>query len=83
MDISFLFKHQNHVTTGCEPKETKMKHKKYILFQFSEFYPCGGMNDLTGSFDTLAEARKQIKLSAYGHSEIVDRDTWTVFEDDN
>lgn len=50
--------------------------KKYILFKFYTCYPGGGMNDLSGSFDTIKEA----KASAIDCDEfqIVDRDTWRV-----
>lgn len=32
-----------------------MKYKKYIVFQYDDHYPGGGLGDITGSFDTLPE----------------------------
>ncbi len=29
--------------------------KRYMLFEFDKYYPCGGMSDFTGSFDSLEE----------------------------
>jgi hypothetical protein len=32
------------------------KHKRFLVFKYDNFYPCGGTNDLQGSFDSLSEA---------------------------
>lgn len=37
----------------------KMKLKRYLVFEFEQYYPAGGWNDFVGSFDTLEEARKK------------------------
>ena len=30
--------------------------KKYLLFTFNEYYPCGGFEDYVGAFDSIEEA---------------------------
>lgn len=55
-----------------------MKYKKYILFQYHQYYPGGGLGDITDSFDTLEEARTKAVEKYYDYNEIVDRDTWEV-----
>lgn len=37
------------------------KLKRYLLFTFSSYYPCGGAEDFVGSFDTFEEAEENIK----------------------
>jgi len=34
--------------------------KRYWLFQFFKYEACGGMDDFTGSFDTIDEAMEKI-----------------------
>lgn len=29
--------------------------KRYLVFAFDHYYPCGGWNDFVESFDTMAE----------------------------
>ncbi len=48
--------------------------KKYILFAYDHYYPCGGMNDFAGSFDTIESAHRI--GSEFNDYHIVDRDTW-------
>lgn len=55
--------------------------KKYIVFAYGYYYPCGGMSDVIGSFDTLAEAEAEFAAHSYEAGEIVDRDTWEVVRD--
>jgi hypothetical protein len=43
--------------------------KKYMLFCFSQYYPCGGMNDFKGYFDTLDEILHIVKF--YEHTQIL------------
>lgn len=31
--------------------------KRFLLFSFPEYYPCGGMGDVKHQFDTIEEAR--------------------------
>lgn len=32
--------------------------KRFVVFGFDQFYPCGGWNDHVESFDSLEEAEK-------------------------
>lgn len=50
-------------------------YKKYILFQYDQYYPCGGLEDIQGSYDTLDEATKLAKEIESDFNEVVDRDT--------
>jgi hypothetical protein len=50
--------------------------KKYIVFGFFGYYPSGGMDDLRGDFDSLAEVREFMALGEYDYYHVVDRDTW-------
>lgn len=34
------------------------KIKRYLVFDYSDYYPGGGWDDFVDSFDTLEEARK-------------------------
>lgn len=43
--------------------------KRYLVFDYGDYYPGGGWNDFVGSFDSLEEAR------ASEHREIVDTQT--------
>ena len=52
--------------------------KKFVLFQYSQYYPSGGMSDIEGSFDTLQEALDFIKVHWRDFNEVVDRDTWEI-----
>ena len=57
-------------------------YRKYILFQYDQDYPTGGLNDIHNSFDTLNEAIEQVKKDAdylpSDFNEVVDRDTWKI-----
>lgn len=55
-----------------------MTYKKYILFQFEDYYPGGGMSDIRESFDTVKEAEDFVAAQKWkpDNSELVDRDTW-------
>ena len=53
--------------------------KRYILFQFDTYYPRGGIEDIEGSFDTIAEAKQFVNDNThYCFSYAVDRDTWEI-----
>jgi hypothetical protein len=32
--------------------------KRYLVFQFDQYYPSGGWSDFTGAYDTLTQALK-------------------------
>lgn len=51
---------------------------KYILFQYDQYYPAGGLEDIHESYDTLDEAIKQAKEEPSDFNEVVDRDTWEM-----
>lgn len=57
--------------------------KKFVRFEWGRYYPQGGMHDMTGSFDTLQEAKDQ-EYNPFGDHydvpaiQIVDRDSWQV-----
>lgn len=53
-----------------------MKYKKFIVFQFEQYYPQGGLNDIKGSFDSLEEAIAFIQKNRQDYNQIVNRDTW-------
>lgn len=38
--------------------------KKYLLFTFGDYYPCGGMNDYEGAFDSVEEAMRAFSSKA-------------------
>jgi len=59
--------------------------KKYVIFAYYHFYPCGGLDDIVTSVDTRSEALTWLKENATHHDykKVVDRDTWEiVYEND-
>lgn len=36
--------------------------KRYLIFRFDDYYPCGGMHDLVGQYDTLDEVRENCPI---------------------
>ena len=57
-----------------------MKYKKWIVFAFSQYYPSGGLGDIVGSFDELDDAYKCMRETNNDYAEIVDRDTWEIYD---
>lgn len=49
------------------------KDKRYLLFTYSNYYPLGGLCDMSNSFDTEAEAIKYARESVDDYQEIYDR----------
>lgn len=47
--------------------------KRYLVFSFDQYYPCGGWNDFKGSFDTYEEA-----YAFKGMTQVVDSATGKV-----
>lgn len=39
--------------------------KRYLLFQYPDYYPGGGWQDFTGSFDSVEEARQVVLAPEY------------------
>lgn len=62
-----------------------MKYKKYIVLKWDQYYPIGGLGDISDSFDDLAEAEAHADGSddswKSDYSMIVDRDTWKEVRD--
>jgi hypothetical protein len=52
-----------------------MKPKRYIVFQYEDYYPSGGWGDLQGSFDTLEEARAFAQENRHDNTDIIDLET--------
>lgn len=57
--------------------------KKYILFQYLDYYPDGGMGDFAGSFSSGSEILNFCKSQRmnYDSYEVVDRDTWEIMKE--
>lgn len=55
--------------------------KQFVLFEFYEYYPSGGLADVSGSYDTLEEAEQKYNESEAEYCYIVDRDTWQVIKE--
>jgi hypothetical protein len=57
-----------------------MKKKKFIVFQYYSYAPSGGLEDISGDFDTIEEAMvlidKAVEEDSYDVNIIIDRDTW-------
>ena len=50
-----------------------IKDKRYLVFGCYTHYPYGGLDDLTGSFDSAQEARDYANNLTYDFIEIYDR----------
>lgn len=46
--------------------------ERYILFKFSQYYPCGGWSDFSGSYETEELAREAWDNSPGDYGQIVD-----------
>jgi hypothetical protein len=42
--------------------QSKFNKGRYLLFAGCQYYPSGGWDDFKGSFDTIDEAKEQIKI---------------------
>ena len=47
--------------------------KRYLIFGFDTYYPCGAMNDLITSVDTVEECKEVIDKSSREYHDIYDR----------
>ncbi len=45
--------------------------KRFLVFEWDGYDPCGGQDSTSGSYDTLQEAREN--RGCYGYGEILDR----------
>ena len=50
-----------------------MKHKRYLVFCFYDYYPGGGIGDVKDSFDDLPEAIAYCKDQSYDYRYVYDR----------
>ncbi len=70
--------------------------KRYAIFKYATFYPCGGWNDFICAFQSLEEAQKTINtenvsedekflrsVDAGDHFQIVDLVTLEIIEGDD
>jgi hypothetical protein len=56
--------------------------KRYILLAWEDYYECGGLNDIVGSFDTIQEAVDVYNTkTTWNHYQLVERDTWKILEE--
>lgn len=60
--------------------------KKYLLFVFDDYYPCGGFEDYVGLFDTIELAHEHWKNTAREYTlsncQIVDCTTYEIVKED-
>lgn len=58
--------------------------KRYLIFQYDKYYPCGGFHDFINAHDTLEEATKEFTRIVkdldlgYGFCDIVDMETLKI-----
>lgn len=57
--------------------EVILDKKRYILFGFYTYYPCGGMDDAIMSFDTLEELIENSSYCWYDYYNILDTESFT------
>lgn len=49
------------------------KHKRYLYFEYSDYYPRGGLSDLAETFDDEKDAIEFAKKSDCSYKEVYDR----------
>ena len=52
--------------------------EKYVVFQYSQYYPRGGLDDISEDFESLEDAIIFCTKNPRDYNEIVDRDTWEI-----
>jgi len=52
----------------------------YMLFAGYDNYPCGGMRDFEGNFQTIADAVAQASAGEYEWWHVVEKDSVTIVE---
>jgi len=54
------------------------KYKKFILMQWYDYYPAGGLGNIVDSFDTLEDAKRNAEENDEPKDNVAvyDRDTW-------
>lgn len=53
--------------------------KRFIVFDYPDYYPAGGVNDFVGDFETEEDA-KTFKNSSSGYRDIIDTQDGTCLE---
>ena len=61
--------------------------KRYIIFFYEHYYPCGGMNDILGYSDSLKDANKMLierikQIPEYRRENWFDHNSCDVFDTD-
>ena len=51
---------------------------KYLVFEFDQYYPCGGWNDFVGMRFTLEEAQELVSTLRADNAQIVSLETLQV-----
>jgi len=51
-----------------------MAKERYFLFAGCDYYPCGGLGDLKGSFDSTEEAMQKGAASDWAHIAKINED---------
>jgi hypothetical protein len=56
--------------------------KRFLLFSYDDYYPCGGWNDFDGDFDTVEAAKEYVLAQPYKSDAytVVDTTTKQVVE---
>lgn len=60
---------------GGQSRAVQEGRKRFILFAYDDYYPCGGSGDLRGEFDSLEEAQAEGESLRNDSKEILDLDT--------
>ena len=55
----------------------------YLLFCFNTYYPCGGMNDFEGDFESIDKARAEAKSLGYDCYQVVRAKDWVIEEEED
>lgn len=67
-------------TELIDPTESEIK--RFMAFGYSEFYPCGGMDDCKASFDDVNDALQFLKEDPYEFQYVFDRIKGVIIETD-
>lgn len=57
-----------------------MEKKRFILFGFLNYYPCGGMDDALISFDTIEDLEEMSEGFSSDYYNILDTETFKIGE---
>ncbi len=54
--------------------------KRWLLFTFPDYYPAGGVGDLSGNYDTFEDAVAGANASAFKNKQVLDTKTGDIFD---